>query len=53
MFLHRLPQVECKDQKDSYPLSHIQEAIESLAGAVYFSSLDLKAGFWQSPWMKC
>ena len=29
--------------KDSYPL---QEAIESLVGAGYFSCLDLKAGFW-------
>ena len=34
-------------KKDSYPLPHIQEAIESFIGAVYFSCLDLKAGFWQ------
>ena len=34
-------------KKDSYPLLHIQEAIESLVGAGYFSCLDLKAGFWQ------
>ena len=31
---------------DSYPLPHIQEAIESLIGAGYFSCLDLKADFW-------
>ena len=47
MLLHRLLQVECKDQKDSCPLPHIQEAIESLAGVGYFSCLDLKVGFWQ------
>ena len=33
--------------KDSYPLPQIQEAIESLVGAGYFSCLDLKVGFWQ------
>ena len=47
MLLHRLPQVECKDQKGSYLLPHIQEAIGSLIGAGYFSCLDLKADFWQ------
>ena len=36
-----------RTQKDSYPLPHIQEVIESLIGAGYFSCLDLKAGFWQ------
>ena len=35
-------------KKDSYPLPHMQEAIESLIGAGYFSCLDLKAGFWQT-----
>ena len=34
-------------KKDSYPVPQIQEAIESLVGAGYFSSWDLKAGFWQ------
>ena len=32
---------------DSYPLPHVQEAIESFMGTGYFSCLDLKAGFWQ------
>ena len=36
-----------RTNKDSYPLPHIQEAIESLIRAEYFSCLDLKAGFWQ------
>ena len=32
---------------DSYPLIHIQEALESMAGASHFSSMDFKSGFWQ------
>ena len=38
-----------RTKKDSYPLPHIQEAIESLVGAGYFSCLDLKAVFGRSP----
>ena len=34
-------------KKDSYPLPRIQEALESLVSASYFSCLDLKSGFWQ------
>ena len=34
-------------KKDSYPLPRIQEALESLVGAGYFSCLDLKSGFWK------
>ena len=32
---------------DSYPLPHIQEALESMVGSVHFSSMDFKPGFWQ------
>ena len=39
--------LNARTRKDSYPLPQIQEAIESLFGAEYFSYLDLKAGFWQ------
>ena len=42
--LHKL---NMRTKKEPYPLPHIQEAIESLVGAGYFSCLDLKAGFWQ------
>ena len=34
-------------KKDSYPLSRIQAALESLVSIGYFSCLDLKSGFWQ------
>ena len=34
-------------KKESYPLPRIQEALESLVSAGYFSCLDLKSGFWQ------
>ena len=33
--------------KDSYPLPRIQEALESMAGAVHFSMMDFKSRFWQ------
>ena len=33
--------------KESYPLSRIQEALESLVSAGHFSFLDLKSRFWQ------
>ena len=42
-----LCKLNARTRKDSYPLSQIQEAIESLVGAGYFSCLNLKAGFWQ------
>ena len=33
--------------KDSYPLPHIQEALESMVGSTRISSMDFKSGFWQ------
>ena len=39
--------VNAKTKKNSYPLSHIQEAIKSLLGAGYFSHLDWKQVMWQ------
>ena len=40
-------QLNACTKKDSYPLLQIQEALESLAGSVHFSTMDFKIGFWQ------
>ena len=37
-----------RTKKDFYPLPWIQEAIECLVGAGYFSCMNFKAGFWQT-----
>ena len=34
--------------KDSYPLPRIDACLHSLGGAKYFSTLDLRAGYWQT-----
>ena len=34
-------------KKDSYPLLRIDELLDSLARAIYFSTLDLMSGYWQ------
>ena len=39
--------LNARTMKDSYPLPHIQEMLESLEGSCIFSSFDFKFGFWQ------
>ena len=35
--------------KDSYPLPHICETLESLSGAAHYSTFNMNSGFWQVP----
>ena len=35
--------------RDSHPLPHICETLESLAGAGHYSTFDMNSGFWQVP----
>ena len=39
--------LNARTKKDSYPLPKCPDTIESLVGAHYFSTMDLKSGFWQ------
>ena len=34
-------------RKNSYPLPRIDDTLRALSGATWFSSLDLKSGYWQ------
>ena len=34
-------------KKDAYPLPRVDECLDALAGAKWFGSMDLNAGFWQ------
>ena len=40
-------QLNARTKKDSYPLPRLQETMESLVGARFFSTMDLKSRFWQ------
>ena len=39
--------LNARTKKDSYPLPRMQETMESLVRAQFFSTMDLKSGFWQ------
>lgn len=36
-------------KKDLYPMPRIDDALDTLQGAQYFSSIDLRCGYWQIP----
>ena len=36
-------------RKDAHPLPHIQDIVQTCAGAKWYCSLDLKSGYWQIP----
>ena len=35
--------------KDSYPLPRIDDTVDALGGAKFFTTLDLAVGYWQIP----
>ena len=39
--------------KDAYPIPQIDDALHSLAGSKYFTTFDLKSGFWQVELREC
>ena len=42
-----LRQLNARTIKDAYSLSRIDETLDCLGGAIIFTSLDLKSGYWQ------
>ena len=49
LVLCRLQRAELVTVKDSYALTQIDDALATLNGNKYFTSLDLNAGYWQIP----
>ena len=42
-----LRKLNARTIRDAYGLPHIDEILDCLKGALLFSSIDLKAGYWQ------
>lgn len=35
--------------KDKYPMTHVDDALDQIAGSQWFSTLDMTSGYWQIP----
>ena len=46
-FCNYLRKLNNQTVKDAYSLPHIDETLDILQGSQWFSSLDLKSGYWQ------
>jgi hypothetical protein len=47
VLLHRLQKLNSVTGKDSFPLPWIDDTLDMLARATWFSTLDLKSSYWQ------
>ena len=47
--LYRYRKLNDKTIKDSYPISHIDSTLYALSGSKWFSTIDLKSGYWKVP----
>ena len=45
--LHSLKKIKCQNVKDAHSLPQIKETLDCLNGSEWFTSLDLKSGYWQ------
>ena len=45
--LHRSYKTKSRTEKDAYSLPRIDKPLDCLNGAQWFTSLDLKSGYWQ------
>ena len=43
------PQLNNRTRKDAFPLPHIEESMDVLSGACWFSTMDLASGYNQVP----
>ena len=46
-FCINLRRLNARTIKDAHSLTHIEETLDCLNGAEWFTSLDLKLGYWQ------